>query len=108
MEKNEYQLWACAKILQEDACWVLCGLAKRGMNYVGNHTMGKKGDGGICAKVTAWAYVYVHICLLCVYKQRYLSTYIQISYNPSAFCESIMILLQPVHEVLLFALPYLT
>ena len=115
MEKNEYQLWACAKILQEDACCQLGslwlsqdGAMLRGMNYVGNHTMGTKGDGGICAKVTAWAYVYVHICLLCVYKQRYLSTYIQISNNQSAFCESIMILLKPVHEVLLFALPYLT
>ena len=83
------------------------GTMLRGMNYVGNHTMGKKGDGGICAKVTAWAYVYVHICFLCVFQQRYILTYILISNNPPAFCENKMILHQPIHEALLFAIPCL-
>ena len=57
---NEYQVWACAKIPQEDAYCQLGslwlgqdGAMLRGMNYVGNHTMVKKGGGGICAKVTA-------------------------------------------------------
>ena len=79
----------------------------RGMNYVGNYTMGRKGVGGICAKVTAWAYVYVHICFLCVFQQRYILTYILISNNPPAFCENKMILHQPIHEALLFAIPCL-
>ena len=51
--------------------------------------------------------VCAYLLTLRVQTTIYISTYILISYNPPAFCENKMILHQPIHEALLFAIPYL-